>query len=337
MCKNRPELCLGIIDPYNTIKPKHFLEIESAIGKKIKAIFVHRKSYWNAELSTLFSSTKSLSTDKKLWKENMDGIITGHFPKETELALYTKKAIEHNLPVFQFSPILKDRALANEVFEIAKLKNRLICSNYPYRYSRAFQDIYERLNNRELGKVRFIDLKLYKSEGPDDLWFYKNKVRGSGVVAHTGIDLLELGLYALNYPILKNIDFKYFSQGSFLKDDDQRAEDFASIEMLTSEGCFIKFSTSWNLPIGEEVLIKAEFFGKKGGLCFQNLEGREDIFMAEKYHRKQKEIIVSPSDNSCSKALIHWLWEIQKNAVFNKCLAKQLLFRVEIFNVLGSN
>ncbi|WBL24229.1 hypothetical protein [Zunongwangia sp. HGR-M22] len=335
MCKNSREISLGIIDPYNTINSKYFLDLQEAIGRPIRAIFVHTKSYWNAELATLFCTTRSLATDKKLWKENLDGIIMGYFPRETELAAYTKKALEHHLPIFQFRPILRDSELANQIIEMARLKNRLIFCNSPYRYSRAFQDIYERLKNEEVGKVRFIDLKCYKSDGPDDQWFYKNKVRGTGVISHMCIDLLEVGLYAVGYPAIDTIDFKNFSQGSFLKNGEERAEDLASIEILTIEGCLIKLMACWNMPIGEEALIKAEFYSKKGGLCFHNVEGREDIFMAEKYHKEQKETTVSPPDNSSSNALIHWLWELQKSFCFNQFFANQLLFRRELFKLLG--
>jgi len=41
--QKRTELCLGIIDPYNTINVNLFFGLETAIEKSISAIFVHIK------------------------------------------------------------------------------------------------------------------------------------------------------------------------------------------------------------------------------------------------------------------------------------------------------
>ena len=43
MNQKRTELCLGIIDPYNTINVNLFFGLETAIEKSISAIFVHIK------------------------------------------------------------------------------------------------------------------------------------------------------------------------------------------------------------------------------------------------------------------------------------------------------
>ncbi len=132
MSENPDVICLGIIDPYNTISSENFNELESIIGKPVKAIFVHRKSYWNKEFTKQFSTTKSLATDKKLWKEKIDGIILGYFPTESELRDYTIKALERNLPIFQFSPVLRDHKIAKEIVDLAKIRNKLISCYNPY-------------------------------------------------------------------------------------------------------------------------------------------------------------------------------------------------------------
>tara|TARA_Y100001968_G_scaffold333554_2_gene397179 strand:- start:6456 stop:6782 length:327 start_codon:yes stop_codon:yes gene_type:complete len=104
-----------------------------------------------------------LPTNKKLWKEDLDGIITGYFPTEVELVAYTKKTLKLNLPIFQFSPVLRDHKIAKEIIDLAKVRNKLIFCYNPYQYSRTFREIHDQVYTFVLKRTPRPPLLIYKA------------------------------------------------------------------------------------------------------------------------------------------------------------------------------
>ena len=89
-----------------------------------------------------------------------------------------------------------------------------------------------------------------------------------------------------------------------------QVEDYASLNMVSGSGTLINLECSWHISAGQDAVIKATFYGTKGGAAFKNVNGSFYDFKAEKYHGTQTEILVSPPDDWSGRAGSVWAQQL---------------------------
>jgi predicted dehydrogenase len=235
---------------------------------------------------------------------HVEGIVIA-----TPSALHKEQAVaafEMGKAVFCQKPLGRDGAEVAAVLEAAKNKNRLLGADFSYRHTAAFQKIHSIIKSGELGTLFAVDLKFHNAYGPDRPWFYDLSLSGGGCLLDLGIHLIDLMLYALDFPDVTNVSSQLLAKGASVKGKSE-VEDYAAVTLETASGAAVQLACSWNLAAGCDAVIEASFFGTKGGVALKNRNGSFYDFEGLRYWGTKTEIIAAPPDDWGGKALLHWI------------------------------
>jgi predicted dehydrogenase len=188
------------------------------------------------------------------------------------------------------------------------------------------------IKNGEIGDVYAVDLVFHNAYGPDKEWFYDIKRSGGGCVMDLGIHLVDMALWTLDFPKIKDVRSHLFHKGQELNSFEEHVEDFASVAMTSEKGQVINLECSWHVSAGKDAVIEAKFYGTKGGAAFKNVNGSFYDFTAEKYHGTQTETLVTPPDEWSGRAGVVWVENLLKNDSFDKDSAEEFIKTAEIID-----
>jgi predicted dehydrogenase len=265
-----------------------------------------RLSYSEAEIRT--------SLEDFSGSELINGIIIA-----TPNALHADQSIkflEMGIPVFCQKPLGRNAPETSRVVETAKRNDRLLGVDLSYRFTEAFQKIYEVIRSGEIGELFAVDLVFHNAYGPGKEWFYNKELSGGGCVIDLGIHLVDLALFALNFPDVKRISTSLYSNGCLIKNRDQ-IEDYAAALIQLDNDVSIRLNCSWNLSAGCDAIIEVSFHGSKGGVSLKNLNGSFYDFQAELYKGRSRTILSTPPDAWSGRAAIEWVNKLRENNKFN--------------------
>lgn len=226
------------------------------------------------------------------------------------------RAFKNKKAVFCQKPLGKNSSEVGKIIETARRANRLLGIDFYYRYVAAFQMITHHIRSGEMGKIFAVDLKFHNAYGPDKPWFYDVNTSGGGCVLDLGIHMLDLMLYALDFPSVKKLRSRLYAKGQRAKKND--VEDYANVLMDLDNDASATLSCSWNLQAGQEAQIEAIFYGTKGSLALKNINGSFADFEAHRYWGTKTEVIAHPPDAWGSRALIRWIRNLGADTGFNK-------------------
>lgn len=226
------------------------------------------------------------------------------------------QAFEAGKAVFCQKPLGRNAEEVKAVVDAAAKANRLLGADFSYRYTAAFKSVYSVIQSGELGKIFAVDLKFHNAYGPDKPWFYDMKLSGGGCALDLGIHLVDLMLYALDFPAVNRVASSLYAKGLSVKGKEE-VEDYANV-MLELEGQVdAQLSCSWNLQAGCEAVIEASFYGTNGGLALKNVAGSFYDFVGARYWGTKTEILVQPPDAWGGRALINWIDQLSTDPSFN--------------------
>jgi predicted dehydrogenase len=251
----------------------------------------------------------------ELLERDVDGIVIA-----TPSALHAEqsiKALERGVAVFCQKPLGRTKGEVADVVEVARKSNRLLGVDLSYRYTAGMQQIRDIVRSGELDNVFGVDLVFHNAYGPDKAWFYDKALSGGGCVIDLGVHLVDLALWALDFPEVINVQSALFSQGSPIRDADQ-VEDFAVATIELATGTVVRLTCSWRLSAGCDAVIGASFYGTGGGLEFRNVEGSFHEFSAERYRGTMRELLVSPPDDWSGRAAISWAKQLSVGGKFDE-------------------
>lgn len=272
------------------------------------------------EVLKMAPSCKSLSFEEAIACPDIDGVViatpSALHMQQSLLAFSNKKA------VFCQKPLGRNALEVAAVINAAKDANKLLGTDFSYRYTRAFQKILPIIQSGELGQLYAIDLKFHNAYGPGKPWFYDMNQSGGGCVLDLGIHLVDLMLYALNFPAVTNVRSNLYSKGIPVKKRNL-VEDFASVTMNVAE-INVHLSCSWNLHAGCEAEIELSFYGTAGGVVMKNVNGSFYDFTAARNWGTKTEILDEPPDPWGGRALIDWIQQLSLSAAFNHSAEKYL-------------
>lgn len=242
------------------------------------------------------------------------------------------KALQAGKAVFCQKPLGRTLPEVREILATAKENNKLLSVDFSYRFTKAFRAVYEIIKSGEIGDIYHVDLVFHNAYGPDKEWFYNYEKSGGGCVIDLGIHLVDMALLSLDFPEITEISSKLYSGGKRLKPGEENVEDFAAVSMVSEKDTLINLECSWNLPAGTEAIIKARFYGSKGGVAFKNVDGSFYDFAAEKYEKTQTKKLVNPPDNWGGRAGVAWAEKLASGAGFDQEGAEELLRTAEIID-----
>lgn len=264
--------------------------------------------------SVIVPNSKAVSYQELLTSAEVDGVVIA-----TPSAMHMRQSIEAlqmGKAVFCQKPLGRNAEEVEQIIEAASKANKLIGADFSYRYTAAFKQIHTIIASGELGKIFAVDLKFHNAYGPDKPWFYDLKQSGGGCVLDLGIHLVDLMLYALDFPGVSKVNSHLYAQGVPVKGKDM-VEDYAHVLLSLENDVTAQLSCSWNLKAGQEAIIEATFYGTNGGVSMKNVNGSFYDFEGLRFWGTQTESLVKPPDAWGGRALMNWIQQLSNQTGFN--------------------
>jgi predicted dehydrogenase len=238
----------------------------------------------------------------------LDGVVIA-----TPTALHAAQSISFlgsGVAVFCQKPLGRSAAETAQVITAARVSDRLLGVDMSYRFVRAVTRIKELNDAGAIGEIYACDLVFHNAYGPDRPWYYDRRLSGGGCVIDLGIHLVDLALWMLNFPSVQVVSSRRFAQGKLLSDGDSALEDYALARLDFATGASATLACSWHLPAGQDAVIRAAFFGTRGGLAVTNVNGSFYDFRAERYQGTKTEILDDAPDAWGGRALCRWVEQL---------------------------
>jgi predicted dehydrogenase len=244
----------------------------------------------------------------------LDGVVIA-----TPSAFHAEQAIralEKGMAVFCQKPLGRDAQEVRRVVDAARAANRLLGVDLSYRFTTGMRLLRERIRSGELGDVFSMNLVFHNAYGPDKAWFYEPKLSGGGCVMDLGIHLVDLALWALDFPEVTRVTSNLYAGGQPLPNPGQQVEDYAVAQLELKGGAAVQLACSWKVSAGCDAVIEASFYGSKGGASFRNVNGSFYDFTAELFHGTSRQRLSEPPDAWGGRAAVDWATRLAEGATF---------------------
>ena len=268
-----------------------------------------------AEAARLAPDAAIVSTLDDLLDAGVDGVVIA-----TPSAMHAEqsiRALERGAAVFCQKPLGRTAAEARAVVHAARAADRLLAVDLSYRFTEGMARIAELIRSGELGRVYAVDLVFHNAYGPDKGWFYDPALSGGGCVMDLGVHLVDLALWTLGFPEVRNVSSKLIAGGEPLAGRTDRVEDYAVATLELAHGCAVRLACSWRLQAGVDAIISASFYGTEGGASMSNVGGSFYDFAAERYRGTSRETLSSPPDEWGGRAAADWATRLAAGARFD--------------------
>lgn len=267
-------------------------------------------------------SAKIVGSYDELLSEELDGVVIA--TPSAQHAEQSIRALKAGLAVFCQKPLGRTVDEVRAVIDAAKTADRLLGVDLSYRHTKAMQHIKQLLQSGELGDVMAIDLTFHNAYGPDKPWFYQRSHSGGGCVIDLGVHLIDLALWALDFPEVVEVSSKLLVKGNVVPQTQEDVEDYAVATLQLANGTVVRLACSWGLNAGCDCIIDASFYGTKGGAAIRNVDGSFYNFYADQFHRTHSQRLVDPPDEWGGKAAIEWAAKLSNGGRFDPT-AEQLV------------
>jgi predicted dehydrogenase len=283
---------------------RHRMEKMLGTGKVEVAAIADPSDEMATEAAKLAPEAKRVSTLDELLAEGLDGLVIA-----TPSAMHAEQSIrtlESGAAVFCQKPLGRTASEVRAVVEAARAADRLLAVDLSYRFTEGMQRIRRLIQGGELGRVYAVDLVFHNAYGPDKAWFYDPALSGGGCVMDLGVHLVDLALWAMDFPDVSNVSGSLLSGGEPLAGRSDRVEDYAVATIGLQNGAAVRLACSWRLQAGCDAMISAAFYGTEGGATLRNVGGSFYDFMAERHRGTASETISSPPEDWGGRAAADW-------------------------------
>jgi predicted dehydrogenase len=198
-----------------------------------------------------------------LKKEELDGIFictpnNFHYP----MAL---ASLDIGIPTLVERPVALNSDQAQRLLEKAKSKDTMLVVGMNYRFREDAMILKEFMRKGEIGNPFYVKTGWLRHWSRPNLqhWLTDSKISGGGVLIDMGIQLLDLSLWLLGTPKVKNVraySYNLFSEGD--------VEDSALAVIQTENDEAITVEVSWRMHL-EKDMNYTHVFGKEGS-AFMN-------------------------------------------------------------------
>jgi predicted dehydrogenase len=245
----------------------------------------------------------------------LDGIVIA-----TPSAMHARQsiaALERGLAVFCQKPLGRTAAEVEAVVCAARKADRALGVDLSYRHTEGMRQIRSLLRSATLGQVFAADLVFHNAYGPDKPWFFDKAQSGGGCVMDLGVHLVDLALWALDFPEVTGVTGHLFSKGQTLEQDGEAIEDFAIATLSLATGTVVRITCSWHLHAGRDAVIGADFHGTEGGASLANVGGSFFDFAACHHVGTSSTSLAEPPDAWWGGAAAAWAKEVSGGGRFD--------------------
>jgi predicted dehydrogenase len=245
----------------------------------------------------------------------LDGVVIA-----TPSALHaaqTIQALQAGAAVFCQKPLGRTAAEVRDAVDAARRADRLLGVDLSYRFTEGMRRIRQAVAEGELGRIYAADLVFHNAYGPDKPWFRDPALSGGGCVMDLGVHLVDLALWALDFPVVTGVSGQLFSGGEPLAGRADRVEDYAVATIELRGGAVLRLACSWNLHAGQDAVIAAEFHGTQGGAALRNQNGSFYDFTAERFRGTARGTLAVPPDEWGGRAAADWAMRLASGARFD--------------------
>jgi predicted dehydrogenase len=232
----------------------------------------------------------------------------------TPSALHAEQAIaalERGKAVFCQKPLGRNAAECRRVVEAARASDRLLGVDLSYRFTDGVRAVHDLVRSGDIGDVYAVELTFHNAWGPDKPWFYDAKLAGGGCVIDLGIHLVDLALWTLDFPPVERVTSRLLHHGG------HDVEDFATARIDLATGTTLQLACSWNLSAGRDCVLRAAFYGTRGGTAFRNVNGSFYDFVAERYDRTRTTRLTEPGEAWGGRAIVDWAARLGESRAFD--------------------
>lgn len=250
-----------------------------------------------------------------LLEMGLDGIVIA-----TPSAMHAEqsiRALEAGVAVFCQKPLGRTADEVRRVVDAARAADRLLAVDLSYRFTEGMRAIRERIAGGELGRIYAVDLVFHNAYGPDKPWFYDPALSGGGCVMDLGVHLVDLALWAMDFPAVDGVTARLHAGGEPLGPGADRCEDYATARVDLANGAAVQLACSWKVSAGQDAVIGASFFGTDGGAALKNVNGSFYDFNAELYHGTSRETLATPPDEWGGRAAMDWARRLGEGVRFD--------------------
>ncbi|WP_078058253.1 Gfo/Idh/MocA family protein [Rhizobium rhizosphaerae] len=226
-------------------------------------------------------------------------------------------ALERGIAVFCQKPLGRSKAEVEAVIDAARAADRLIGVDLSYREVEAVKAIRALVREGGLGRIFSVDLTFHNAYGPDKPWFYEKTLSGGGCVMDLGVHLVDMALWALDFPEIEGVEGQLFAGGAPIAAASDQVEDFALATIRVKNGPVIRLSCSWKLQAGQDAVINATFYGTGGGAALRNVAGSFYDFTADAFHGTRSERLIDPPDAWGGRMAARWAEQLATRKSFD--------------------
>jgi predicted dehydrogenase len=220
-------------------------------------------------------------------------------------------ALEAGKAVFCQKPLGRNAEETRRVVDAARANDLLLGVDLSYRFTDGMQHVRRLVEERTVGDVFAVDLVFHNAYGPDKPWFYDASLAGGGCLIDLGIHLVDLALWTLGFPLVKQADGRLFHHGG------HQVEDYAVATFDLDGGVVARLACSWNLSAGSDCVIGATFHGTRGSAAFRNVNGSFYDFVAEHYVKTQTIRLSQPGEAWGVRAILDWARRLSVSRSFD--------------------
>lgn len=245
-----------------------------------------------------------LETLDELLTQDLDGLVIA-----SPSALHAEqsiRALEAGLAVFCQKPLGRTAEEAKAVVDAARKADRLLGVDLSYRYTNGMRAIRRAIAAGDLGTPFAADLVFHNAYGPGKDWFFDPTQSGGGCVIDLGVHLVDLALWALDWPEVAKVESHLMSGGAPLGDHITTCEDYAVSTLTLANGAVVRLACSWKLPAGKMCEIAADFYGTSGGALFRNVDGSYSDFDAYRTSGTERWHAAEPDSEWGGRAAADW-------------------------------
>ncbi|HEX6863897.1 MAG TPA: Gfo/Idh/MocA family oxidoreductase, partial [Thermoanaerobaculia bacterium] len=166
----------------------------------------------------------------------------------------TLAALDRGLAVFCQKPLALNAPEAREMVEAARKADRLLGVDYSYRHTEGAQALRRAVEAGELGRVFSVDTVFHNAYGPDKPWCFDPRLSGGGALMDLGVHLIDLALWLLGDPGVKEVHGGAWKGGQPLGEEE--VDDFANARIELEGGASVSVAVSWNAHAGQDCVIR---------------------------------------------------------------------------------
>lgn len=257
-----------------------------------------------AEAAALAPGAAVLDGLDELLTQDLDGLVIA--TPSAQHAEQSIRALEAGIAVFCQKPLGRTAAEVGEVVEAARSADRLLGVDLSYRFTNGMRAIRRAIASGDLGTPFAADLVFHNAYGPGKPWFFDPKQSGGGCVIDLGVHLVDLALWALDWPEVADVHSRLLTGGKPLADPSAACEDYAVATLTLANGTVVRLACSWTLPAGRMCEIAADFYGTGGGAMLRNVGGSFTEFEAFRTAGTERWHAAEPDQDWGGRAAADW-------------------------------